>query len=607
MKCRVGGTESQCERCIRKSLHCIFQEHHRGRKPGFRVSRPSAGDAVPESQRADERRDWQTGNLQPPGILNHAATHGRFSLQSILEPFSSVPPPPPQVWSINPDDPIKLGLVNIRIAESLFENFMNSLNQYISQMDPELHTFSYVWQKCPFLFTAMLAAAAKVLHPELYPKLHKQVEELFGQSFRLGKKSAEIAQAVLIMTYWKEPDDSRAWVSLGYVIRMGIELGWHRLKPYTAAQGGISSDFQKRELRNIQRLWFILFVYDRSMSLQTGKPWMIERDAFIESIEPWCKDSMATSSDNLLGALVTLRLLSSEVFQLLGPKPSKAGGDQLHGLESLISSIGVRIEEWECKWLQSVAVGKFHPIRCYNSHFPDNEPHRELPWIPHTVLRYTLAPPALLTAASRDSHKQRIGHHIQFGGVLGQLLERNGNVATYTQLRGMDLFRARFDSCDDGLQRGFSDQDITQLLLSTPEYITGRIELQICDAIQSTADAFSGQSSPPGSSCWLQARFLERIVMKHVEKRRERDPDSSRAKPASSTAASDPALVAGSLGAHGTPHSGGHSTLNAQNDPIHVSRHLNEPRLDFALTGDGAWIDMFTSAGFSIQDGVFFA
>lgn len=145
MKCRVGGTEFKCERCIRKSLHCIFQEHHRGRKPGFRLSRPNAerpakeqnpietsqstGDAVFDSQRAGERSEWQTGNLQPPGILNHAATHGRFSLQSILEPAPSVPPLQ-QEASITPDDPIKLGLVNMRIAESLFEKLVISCRHY---------------------------------------------------------------------------------------------------------------------------------------------------------------------------------------------------------------------------------------------------------------------------------------------------------------------------------------------------------------------------------------------------------------------------------------------------------------------------------------------
>ncbi|KAK8035148.1 hypothetical protein PG993_010143 [Apiospora rasikravindrae] len=532
MKCQVGGTGSRCERCIRKSLHCVFQEHHRGRKPGFRISKPNAGrpmreqnptgtnqsteDDVREPQRADGCRNWQTGNLQPPSILNHAATHGRFSLQSILEPPFSMQPPQESV--ITPDDPIKLGIVNMRIAQSLFENFMNSLNPYISQMDPALHTFDYVRQKCPFLLTAMLAAAAKALHPELYPKLHNQVEELFAENFRLGRTSTEIAQAVLIMTYWKEPDDSRAWVSLGYVIRMGIELGWHRLRPYTVDQGGHSSGIQKREVRNIQRLWFILFVYDRSMSLQTGKPWMIERDAFIESIEPWCKDPMAVASDNFLGAIVALRLLSSEVFTLLGPKPAKVGGHQLHSFEPLLSIIEVRIEEWERKWLQSVVADSIHVMTAYSAAF------------------------------------------------------------------------------------------LIQLLLSTPEYITSRIEPQVCDSIQLSADTFSGQSSPPGSSCWLQARFLERIVMKHAERRRDRDLVHSDIAPASGPAASDSILAVCPPRPNDATPIQGHSAPHAQGGPIHSHRHPDEPRPDFAFsTDEGLWTDMFTSAGFNIQDGVFFA
>lgn len=120
---------------------------------------------------------------------------------------------------------------------------------------------------------------------------------------------------------------------------------------------------------------------------------MIERDAYIESIEPWCKDSMAIASDTLLGALVTLRLSSSEVFQLLGPKPSRAGGDRLHSLESLLSIIGTRIEEWECNWLPSVAAGELHALRFLTANMPDNERGRELPRLPHTVLWHALAPP----------------------------------------------------------------------------------------------------------------------------------------------------------------------------------------------------------------------
>jgi hypothetical protein len=88
-----------------------------------------------------------------------------------------------------------------------------------------------------------------------------------------------------------------------------------------------------------------------SIGLQTGKPWMIERSGFIESVESWCRDPMAITNDRLLGALVTLRLLSSEVYKLLGPRSSGVRAGESHALESLLAIIDSRIEEWQLRWL----------------------------------------------------------------------------------------------------------------------------------------------------------------------------------------------------------------------------------------------------------------
>lgn len=85
---------------------------------------------------------------------------------------------------------------------------------------------------------------------------------------------------------------------------------------------------------------------------------MIERSTFIESIESWCRDPLATDNDRLLGAFVTLRLLSSEVFKLLGPKSSRVLSGPLHSIESLLAIIKIRIEEWEQRWIQCVNTGK---------------------------------------------------------------------------------------------------------------------------------------------------------------------------------------------------------------------------------------------------------
>jgi hypothetical protein len=60
---------------------------------------------------------------------------------------------------------------------------------------------------------------------------------------------------------------------------------------------------------------------------------------------------MAITNDRLLGALVTLRLLSSEVYKLLGPRSNRVRAGELHTLESLLAIIDSRIEEWQSRWL----------------------------------------------------------------------------------------------------------------------------------------------------------------------------------------------------------------------------------------------------------------
>lgn len=140
---------------------------------------------------------------------------------------------------------------------------MTSLNPYISQLDPHLHTYARVKEKSTFLLTTILAAAAKAFNPALAPRLRDHAEELLGKNLVRGAKCIETAQAIMIMTYWKDPDDTRAWMYLGYVMRMCMELGCHRLKPYVGSTTDLPIENTSREQRDVERTWLVLFVYDR--------------------------------------------------------------------------------------------------------------------------------------------------------------------------------------------------------------------------------------------------------------------------------------------------------------------------------------------------------
>lgn len=142
---------------------------------------------------------------------------------------------------------------------------MENLNSYICQLDPTLHTLAYVQEKSSFLFTTVLAVAAKILNPSAYPALKDHAETLFTENFRRGDKSPEVIQAILILTYWKELDDTRAWLNVGYAIRLSMDLGWHKLSTEDDEHLDHRNSLDHRKRRNIERTWLVLFVYDRRL------------------------------------------------------------------------------------------------------------------------------------------------------------------------------------------------------------------------------------------------------------------------------------------------------------------------------------------------------
>ncbi len=140
---------------------------------------------------------------------------------------------------------------------------MRCLNPYICHFDPKLHSFEYIRQRSAFLLSVILAGASKAFHPPLHARLRAHAEELLGKMFLAGDKSVEVVQAIMVFTYWKDPDDTRTWLLIGYAIRICIELGWHELKPLPFGSSDERDELGIREARNIQRTWLVLFVYDR--------------------------------------------------------------------------------------------------------------------------------------------------------------------------------------------------------------------------------------------------------------------------------------------------------------------------------------------------------
>lgn len=99
---------------------------------------------------------------------------------------------------------------------------------------------------------------------------------------------------------------------------MAVELGLNR---YIAKPPENESEQARRERRNRERTYLVLFVHDRSLSMQTGRQWMLPEDDLVRNSVTWHQDYFVQSEDVIVAAFVQLRriavsLLSSLSFQV---------------------------------------------------------------------------------------------------------------------------------------------------------------------------------------------------------------------------------------------------------------------------------------------------
>lgn len=90
-----------------------------------------------------------------------------------------------------------------------------------------------------------------------------------------------------------------------------------------------------------------------SMSLQAGKPWMIERSEFIESVNTWYRHSLAISNDATLSALVTLRLATADTLEVFNPqRPAPSILTHAYRFDPLLKTLTPQMEAWKQHWVR---------------------------------------------------------------------------------------------------------------------------------------------------------------------------------------------------------------------------------------------------------------
>lgn len=221
-------------------------------------------------------------------------------------------------------DPIDRGYLTLAEAESLYELYMKHINPMITLLDPHLHTFEYVRSHSALLLssTCWIAAKYRVEASQIAADLEMHIRSnLLPTILMDGFRNAEIPQAFIILAAYHPQmntlSEDKAWAYVGFAIRIASELDMNsRISarpPNRLDDAGLA-----RRLRNRERTWLNLWLFETSMSQHMGRRPTLANDPVVMGCAHWHLDKFALPQDKAMVAVVQLRLImlrNTELFE----------------------------------------------------------------------------------------------------------------------------------------------------------------------------------------------------------------------------------------------------------------------------------------------------
>ncbi|SPO25393.1 uncharacterized protein UTRI_03192_B [Ustilago trichophora] len=277
-------------------------------------------------------------------------------------------------------DPIDRGYLTLAEAESLYAVYMQHINPMITLLDPHLHTFEYV-RSCSALLlssTCWIAAKYRVEASQIAADLEMHIRSnLLPTILMEGFRNAEIPQALIILAAYHPQmntlSEDKAWAYVGFAIRIASELDMNSRIAVRPANRQDDAGLARR-LRNRERTWLNLWLFETSMSQHMGRRPTLANDPVVMGCAHWHLDKFALPQDKAVVAVVQLRLLmlrNVELFEnfvdaSVTHLPAERTGKQVELFRRICAS---DLDTWLATW-----TGPSHQLALQNTQQSSADP-----------------------------------------------------------------------------------------------------------------------------------------------------------------------------------------------------------------------------------------
>ncbi|RHZ63222.1 uncharacterized protein CDV56_106014 [Aspergillus thermomutatus] len=297
---------------------------------------------------------------------------------------------------LGPDmDPIELGLTTLLEAESLFSFFYENLAHTRWGLDPTVHTASFVRSQSAFLFTSILAAAAR-FNPSaaaLSKRLTRHCTSLAHKVIAQRHRSVEIVLAFMVNIPWMTPgnssgdDDTCSYIAMALTVALDLSLN-KIVTPPTGFDSTLqnrlakadcidakralhmdgfeavdpASEWGRRLLRRRERTWIALFVLERGVCLARGRSYTVPPTALVENCDRWHISDIADSRDGSMNSMAVLRRNLDELLKKVKSRCDNCrlgdtGSEAAQSIKKLIEDF---YDQWYAAW--ALEIGGPSPL-----------------------------------------------------------------------------------------------------------------------------------------------------------------------------------------------------------------------------------------------------
>ncbi|KDN45079.1 hypothetical protein K437DRAFT_294648 [Tilletiaria anomala UBC 951] len=273
--------------------------HQRGEQPLERASSPVQTSLPPR---------WRS---TPHKVLD-AGAYWRKSH------FQPVPDIGSQAVSV-----IDAGIISEAQASKYLHMFFEGRNKQLQLLDPYLHTIHYLRRHSSMLLGVICSLEARFTEGDedvaLAMRRHIQEKCMAQVMLPPSFKSLELGQSFLILVAYGSTTElaqhDRSWTFLYSAMCMATELGCHvkPLSKYTTD----TSETHLRGLRNQERFWLAVWMAERVLCAQTGRPSLMPKQPYEnESMSSWHRQLYALPEDATMIANIELEITVTHHQQL---------------------------------------------------------------------------------------------------------------------------------------------------------------------------------------------------------------------------------------------------------------------------------------------------